>query len=79
MIDMGDLREGIFFKDEAQIFKACEAILSEPWLEFYGVGVNLTCYGAISPKADNLGGLVEMARKIEERFGIRLRMVSGGM
>ena len=41
-------------------------------------GVNLTCYGAIIPKNENLSGLVEIAREIEAKFGIKLEMVSGG-
>ncbi|MBR6473673.1 MAG: alanine/ornithine racemase family PLP-dependent enzyme [Firmicutes bacterium] len=78
MIDMGDLREGIFFRNEDVIMETVEEILGMENIELYGVGVNLTCYGAIIPKADNLGGLVEIARKIEDRFGIKLQMVSGG-
>ena len=38
-------------------------------IELFGVGVNLTCYGAIIPKYDNLNGLVEIAREIET-FGL---------
>ncbi len=78
MIDMGDLREGIFFQNEDTIMETVEEILSMSNIELYGVGVNLTCYGAIIPKEDNLGGLVAIARKIEDRFGIKLQMVSGG-
>lgn len=57
MIDMGDLREGIFYQNEDQIFSAVAEILTMPNINLYGVGVNLTCYGAIIPKQDNLGGL----------------------
>jgi hypothetical protein len=57
MIDMGDLREGIFFKNEDVIMDTVEEILNMSNIELYGVGVNLTCYGAIIPKTDNLGGL----------------------
>lgn len=78
MIDMGDLREGIFFQNEDIIFQTVEEILKMENINLYGVGVNLTCYGAIIPKQDNLGGLVEVARKIENKFGIKLQMVSGG-
>ncbi len=78
MIDMGDLREGIFFKNEDTIMDTVQEILGMKNIELYGVGVNLTCYGAIIPKQDNLGGLVEIAKKIEDRFGIKLKMVSGG-
>jgi len=78
MIDMGDLREGVFFKNEDLIFEAVETILGLPNVNLYGIGVNLTCYGAIIPKNDNLSGLVGVARKIEDKFGIKLQMVSGG-
>ena len=80
MIDMGDLQgKGIFFKNEGDtIMETMAEVLGMSNIELYGVGVNLTCYGAIIPKADNLGGLVAIARKIEEKFGIKLKMVSGG-
>ena len=78
MIDLGDLREGIFYQNEDQIFAAVEEILKMENINLYGVGVNLTCYGAIIPKNDNLSNLVAIARKIEEKFGIKLNMVSGG-
>ena len=47
-------------------------------IKLYGVGVNLTCYGAIIPKYDNLSNLCAIAEKIEAKFGIELEMVSGG-
>lgn len=78
MIDLGDLREGIFYQNEDQIFAAVEEILGFENINLYGVGVNLTCYGAIIPKNDNLSQLVAVARKIEEKFDIKLSMVSGG-
>ena len=78
MIDLGDLREGIFYQDEDIIFETLEEILAMKNINLYGIGVNLTCYGAIIPKHDNLSNLVAIARKIEEKFGIKLQMVSGG-
>lgn len=78
MIDLGDLREGIFYQNEDQIFKTVEEILKLKNIKLYGVGVNLTCYGAIIPKYDNLSNLCAIAEKIEETFGIELEMVSGG-
>lgn len=78
MIDMGDLREGMFFADKELIFDAVREILSMENIELYGIGVNLTCYGAIIPKNDNLFGLSALGRSIEDRFGIKLNMISGG-
>ncbi|MEG0924282.1 MAG: ornithine racemase Orr [Anaerovoracaceae bacterium] len=78
MIDLGDLREGIFFENEDQIFGAVEEILTMKNINLYGIGVNLTCYGAIIPKNDNLSKLVAIGKKIEDKFNIKLEMVSGG-
>lgn len=78
MIDLGDLREGIFFKDEDVIMDTVSEILKLSNIELHGIGVNLTCYGAVIPKNDNLSILVEIAGKIQKKFGIELSMVSGG-
>lgn len=78
MIDLGDLREGIFFQNEELIWEAVEEILKMDHINLYGIGVNLTCYGAIIPKNDNLSQLVEIADKIREKYGVKLEMVSGG-
>lgn len=78
MIDMGDLREGLFFKNEDLIMETVAEILKLDNIKLYGIGVNLTCYGAIIPKNDNLGQLVEIGRKIENVFNIKLEMISGG-
>lgn len=78
MIDLGDLREGIFFKNEDEIFYTVEEILKLKNIELYGLGVNLTCYGAVIPKRENLSILLDIASKIEDKFNIKLKMISGG-
>ena len=78
MIDLGDLREGIFFENENEILKDAMEIKDMKNVNLYGIGVNLTCYGAIIPKHENLSKLVEIARKIEAKTGLKLEMVSGG-
>ena len=78
MVDLGDLREGIFFENEEEILETAEKINAMPNVELYGMGTNLTCYGAIIPKYDNLSVLCAIAAKVEQRLGIRLSMVSGG-
>ena len=56
MIDLGDLREGIFFENTQGILDAAEAVVREEGLELYGVGTNLTCFGGIMPSRENLAG-----------------------
>jgi predicted amino acid racemase len=78
MIDLGDLREGLYFEDEDKIFGAVEAILKMERLSFYGLGTNLTCYGGVIPKKDNLSLLTAWADRIHDRFGVKPPIVSGG-
>jgi len=78
MIDEGDLREGMFFEDEDAIMAACGEILSMKNIKLEGIGVNLSCYGAIIPRPENLGRLCALAEKIEKTFGTKLQIVSGG-
>jgi predicted amino acid racemase len=76
MIDLGDLREGIF--NEEEIFSTVEEIINLKGIKLIGVGTNLTCYGGVIPSGKNLTRLIEIANKIEERFNIKLEIISGG-
>lgn len=77
MLDLGDLREGWF--DGTELVEAAvrtERELSA--LELLGIGTNLGCYGSILPTPENLGRLAGAARRIEDRIGRALEVVSGG-
>ena len=78
MIDLGDLREGIFYKDEALIRRAAVAVLKEDGLELAGIGTNLTCFGGILPDENNLGILLGIAQSLRQAFRIQLPIISGG-
>ena len=76
MIDLGDLREGIFYRGE--IFEAVEEIREVEGISLMGIGSNLTCYGGIIPTNENLSSLIEIKSVLEERFALNLSVVSGG-
>ncbi|MBU1020710.1 MAG: alanine/ornithine racemase family PLP-dependent enzyme [Firmicutes bacterium] len=76
MIDLGDLREGIFEKQE--VFDIVEDILKLEHIKLFGIGVNLTCYGGVIPTHDKLMELVDYKTQIEQKFNIKLEIVSGG-
>ncbi len=78
MIDLGDLREGIFNTETEKLFEAADAIIHDENLEFYGVGVNLTCYGGILPDERNLGKLLEIAEMLRKHYDLPIPVVSGG-
>jgi predicted amino acid racemase len=75
MIDLGDLREGVWF-DTAVEFAG--KIIELKGVELVGVGTNLTCYGAVIPSSENLGLLAKVAVEIEKRYDVKLQIISGG-
>lgn len=74
MVDLGDLREGVLPADVPAFVDALEALEN---VDLAGIGVNLTCYGAIMPDERNMSELVGLARAVEQRVARRL-MVGGG-
>ena len=76
MVDLGDLREGYF---EAEDLKEnIKEIIKLENIEIKGIGVNLTCYGAVIPKNDNLSRLCDIADELRTEFNLELPIVSGG-
>ncbi len=75
MLELGDLREGILTENFKYTVKE---ILKIKGLELAGLGVNLTCYGAIKPTPINLGELVKFAKILEDKYGIKNPIISGG-
>ena len=78
MIDLGDLREGIYHTETSKIIEICDFIIKQPYLRLKGIGTNLTCYGSVIPNKQNMEILCEIAEKIENKYGINDIMVSGG-
>ncbi|KFN88997.1 alanine/ornithine racemase family PLP-dependent enzyme [Tetragenococcus muriaticus] len=76
MVDLGDLREGFFKKEE--LFKVAMEVEKAKGLTLEGIGVNLGCYGSIEPDEENLGELCKLAKQIEQDIGRELAVVSGG-
>lgn len=75
MVDLGDLREGIWSTD---LMGVVEEVLQMSHLHLKGLGTNLTCWGGVLPTEENLGQLAVLAQSVEERFGIRPEIISGG-
>lgn len=76
MVDLGDLREGIFH--ETELINVTKEVLTMSNIELIGIGVNLTCYGGVIPSVEILENLVKYKELIENRFSINLDIISGG-
>jgi predicted amino acid racemase len=74
MVDLGDLREGIWPDDVVRVVRET---LRLPGIRIKGLGTNLACFGAVAPSADNMRQLAELAQAIEQTYGLALEWISG--
>lgn len=76
MIDLGDLREGIYYQDFH--LDTVKEILSLKHIDLLGIGTNLTCYGSVIPSVETYSKLESIKNDIEKTFDINLEVISGG-
>lgn len=76
MFDLGDLREGLFYQDV--YLETVDIISKMAAIKLVGIGTNLTCYGGIIPTPENLQILLDIKKRIREKLGINLDLISGG-
>ncbi|MBQ4506580.1 MAG: alanine/ornithine racemase family PLP-dependent enzyme [Firmicutes bacterium] len=75
MIDVGDLREGVFPEEAPALM---EAAMELPGICVAGVGSNVGCYGGVVPSEENIKALCDTAEELSSIAGHPLETVSGG-
>lgn len=76
MVDVGDLREGVFGRE--QLEEIAGQILDCTGVELVGLGTNVGCYGSILPSVENTQILVELRDFLNEKYGFHIKTLSGG-
>lgn len=74
MVDLGDLREGIWPDDLAAFARKAASL---PGLRIVGLGTNLACLAGVVPTVQNMQQLSALADAVEQGIGSPLRWVSG--
>ncbi|WP_353893474.1 alanine/ornithine racemase family PLP-dependent enzyme [Proteinivorax hydrogeniformans] len=75
MVDLGDLREGIWPSDVLELKEQVKKLKN---IEVLGLGTNLTCYGGVIPTNKNLKKLIELKESWEQDGQQSLKIISGG-
>lgn len=75
MYELGDLREGC---QKEELEEVIEETLKLSNIKIYGLGVNLSCYGATIPTEENMSELVNVAEELEKKFNFKFELISGG-
>ncbi len=75
MIDVGDLREGIWPDRAVALVKDAAALKG---IEVIGMGCNLACYGGVIPSETNMQLLVDTVNLCRRETGLALEVICGG-
>jgi len=76
MFDIGDLREGLYYKNDYD--PIISEILSMKGIHLLGIGTNLTCYGGVIPTLETMEKLDRIKELIERKHALHLSLISGG-
>jgi predicted amino acid racemase len=75
MIDVGDLREGIWYEKAAYTIEKVAKKLK--MAKIVGIGTNVGCFGGVLPTKENLNILVEIKDYLDGKLNTNLK-ISGG-
>ncbi|AGM25711.1 alanine racemase, N-terminal domain protein [Spiroplasma syrphidicola EA-1] len=76
MIELGDIREGIW--DLAVINQTVARVSEFEKVKLVGLGTNFACFGATVPELSKLQKLDDLRQTLEEQFKIKLPIISCG-
>jgi predicted amino acid racemase len=74
MVDLGDLREGIWPKDAPAFVSEAVKLRG---IRVIGLGTNLACFAGVIPNEGNMTQLLELTQHIERTINLPMQMVSG--
>lgn len=75
MVDVGDLREGVWPDRAIEIVRGASKL---PNIDVVGMGCNLACYGGVIPTRRNMEALIDVRDRCREASGLDLNILSGG-
>jgi predicted amino acid racemase len=75
MVDVGDLREGIWPDRTVEIARQTAALAN---IELIGLGTNLACYGGVIPTAEKMQMLIDLRGECRAATGLPLPVLCGG-
>lgn len=75
MVDLGDLREGVW---DQRIIEVTKQAMELTHLEIRGIGTNLACYGGVYPTPANMARFAALVAATREATGLALDLNSGG-
>lgn len=78
LIDLGDLRDGIYYSDHATILEMAEYIHKSGSLRLAGIAANYNCFSHFLPDGDNMNVMAELHHMLEPYYDVEKPIVSCG-
>ncbi len=78
LIDLGDLRDGIYFEDESTLLSCAAYIHTSSNLKLIGIATNYNCFLGYLPNEDNMNQLSRLHQLIMPFYDTDSPVVSGG-
>lgn len=78
MIDLGDLRDGIYYTDEEQMVAIAAYIHQHPALRLAGLAANYNCLSGLQPNPGNMAMMTTIFHRLESYYDIEKPIVSCG-
>ncbi|WGS64941.1 alanine racemase [Marinitoga aeolica] len=78
MIDVGDLREGIFFENYNEIYNTVKNVIKLKNIKLKGLGTNFSCFGGVIPSEEKYNILINIKNRLEKDLNIKIKEISGG-
>jgi len=76
MVELGDIREGIY--DSGELLETAREALALPGIDLWGLGTNLTCFSFVRYDSEKLTRLTRIRDRLEEELQTRLPLISCG-
>ncbi|AKI96998.1 alanine/ornithine racemase family PLP-dependent enzyme [Kosmotoga pacifica] len=75
MVDTGDLREGVWYREAEDELKEALKIARDKLL---GIGTNLGCYGGVIATPEKFQILIDLSERLKRFTGFQLKILSAG-
>ena len=78
LIDLGDLRDGIYHSDRRLIMEMAEYVHKSKFLRLAGIAANYNCFSHFLPDDDNMNVMIEIYHSLESLYDVEKPIVSCG-
>lgn len=78
MVDLGDFRDGIYYKNRQELHDLAAWIHAHKWLRLAGIAANYNCFLGLQPDAENMQSMADLFHFLSPFYDVEEPVVSCG-